>query len=484
MRRGAGRRRGRVESRGAGTRNARRFLALLAVPVVLVTVGGASLATRTASAQSGLFQGFAMQAGQPPTEYQRIAHTGANMVYFDVYWEADSPDANSVHRFSGTKTDAVLIGDIQNARAAGLSVTLMPKVWCNGCQDNWRGFLTPSDPHAFMQSYQEMDTYYADLAQQRGVSLFFLGSEMNNLQQYGDDWRQLATAVRQVFNGPITYQPNWDRVDSVAFWDALDFDSVSAYFPLTTTPSPTVAQLKQAWQSSNVPGWEGQNWFAGIQNLAKATGKSVLIGEVGYRSSTTATAHPWEEAEQQTPDQATQANAYQALLEMFSPQSWWKGVIWWQWRGPDPDANSTDMSPKGKQAEQLLTEWWAEGWRPTPESPTPKDLGGGGGSAPGHVSAAVAHTPNSAARPQTTAGSTSTSGSTTTQQTAPAPVDSGGLVGGDSSSAALGPKSATTGHSSGSRDVLVGVALVGLLGMGGALVNLARIRLRTPGPLV
>jgi hypothetical protein len=330
-----------------------------------------------------------------------------------------------------------------------------------------------------------MVTYYADLAQQRGVSVFFLGSEMNNLQQYGDDWRKMATAVRHVFKGPVTYQPNWDRVDTVSFWDALDFDSVSAYFPLTTTPSPSVAQLKQAWQSSDVPGWQGQNWLAGIQNLAKATGKSVLIGEVGYRSSTTGTAHPWEEAEQQTPDQATQANAYQALLEMFSPQPWWKGVIWWQWRGTDQNAGGSDMSPKAKQAEQMLTEWWADGWRPTPESPTP-NLGAGGGSAPGHVAAAVgARTPNSAARPGTTAGSTSTSGSTTTQQTAvTAPVDSG-LVGGDSSSAALGPRSAThAGSSSGSRDVLVGVALVGLLGMGAALVNLARIRIRTPRPLV
>ena len=151
------------------------------------------------------------------------------------------------------------------------------------------------------------------------------------------------------------------------------------------------------------------------------------------------------------------------------------------------------MSPKGKLAEQFLTKWWAQGWRPSPGSPTPHyDVpggggGGGGGGAPGRSgSVLAAHT--GSVKPQPPGGTSSTAGATsTTPLTAgdPAAVDSSGLVNGDGHSAALGSKSgAHPGGGSGSRDVLVGVALIGLLGMGAGLMNLLRIRIRTPRPLV
>ena len=459
--------------------------------VGVATAGVAAMPVRPARAADDEVRGFAITQANAPKDYRRLVQMGTNTLYLDAHWEADGPNANSVHPYSGTESEATLVGDMQAASAAGLRVALMPKVYCNGCDGGWRGNLNPSDPHAFMQSYTQMVLHYAQLAEQSHAWLMFLGSEMSYLQPYDDDWRQLAAQVRQVFSGLVTYQPNWDRTEQVHFWDALDMVTVSAYFPLTTTERPSVDELKKAWRSCNVPGWTGQDWIAILQRIVNATGKRLLVGEVGYRSSTIAAAHPWDEVDQsQTPDQVTQANAYQALLETFSSEPWFMGVIWWQWRGDDQGAGNTDMSPLGKQAEQLLTMWWAEGWRPTPASPTPVyktpgSSGGPGGSAPGRGgSVLAARTPGSTAA--TKNGATSTSGSTSTAPLTPgdaAAVDSSGLVNGNGHSLALGPKpAARSGRGSGSRTVLVGFALVGLLGMGAGALNLARVRLRTPRP--
>jgi hypothetical protein len=437
-------------------------------------------------------QGFAVFPNQPPTEFARIAATGANTIYLDVYWEASSPEANSVEPYSETTPDATVIADVQKAKADGMRVVLMPKIWCNGCQSGWRGFLNPSEPDTFLRptgspcdngcSYGDMVDHYASVAQQHGVWLLFLGSEMNNLQQYTDDWRAIAASVRKRFDGPITYQPNWDQVSSVGFWDTLDLVTVSAYFPLTPTPEPSVTELMQAWHSSKVDPWQGQNWFGELQSLASSTGKQVLIGEVGYRSGQAAAERPWDEGRDETPDQVTQANAYQAILELFSAQPWWMGVIWWQWRGTDAGAGNSDMSPLGKQAEKLLTLWWAQGWRPSPANESAPT---GQGAAPSRGNVVATRTAGTAPRPSA-ATSTSASSTTTTQTPgAPAALDPAGLVsGGDGTTAALGPKpSVHAPKSSGGRDVLIGVAVLGLLGMGAGLLNLARVRVRTPRPL-
>jgi hypothetical protein len=408
-------------------------------------------------------------------DYDRLARMGTNTLYLDVYYEADSPNANSVHSFSSTVDNATLVADIQKATADGLRVALMPKVWCSGCKYGWRGDLQPTDPDAFMRSYTQMVLKYAQIGQQYGVSLLFLGSEMNHLQPYADDWRMMAATVRGTFRGLITYQPNWDQLDNVSFWDALDLVTVSAYFPLTPTPRPSVAELKQAWNSSAMPGWQGEDWVAKLQNLAGTTGKRVLIGEVGYRSSTTAAQYPWDEWDQATPDQATQANAYQALLETFSAKPWWAGVIWWQWRGGDQDAGSTDMSPKAKQAEQLLTKWWVQGWRPGASS------NGGqpatGAAAGRGASVLAARTPGTQAAP-TTAASTSTAPTQPGAQAAAGP----GLAADSGSSAAIdGPRSvARLARASNERAVALVVAVLTLLAMGALWVSFGLRRLQLP----
>jgi len=481
MRRRAGRGRAGVEPRLVRKVASRPLLALALAAVVLAAIGASPTSPR-AAADGGQVQGVAIDPKSFTTDYARLARMGTNTLYLDIYYEADSPNANSVHPFGSTVDDVTLMTDIKTATGDGLQVFLMPKVWCNGCKYGWRGDLEPSDPHAFMQSYTQMVLKYAQLGQQNGVSLLFLGSEMNHLQAYPGDWRAMATAERGMFHGLITYQPNWDHNQDVSFWDALDLVTVSAYYPLTPTAQPSVAEVKNAWHSSAVPGWKGQNWFAQLQGLANSTGKRVLIGEVGYRSSTTAAEYPWDEWDPATADQTTQANAYQALLETFSPQPWWAGVIWWQWRGTDQDSGSTDMSPKAKQAEEFLTKWWAQGWRPGSGSVGAGGAGGSGSGAAGasgRASVLGARTAGTQGGPGTT-GSTSTSpsGEQPGMQAAAGP----GLASSDGSSAAIdGPRSvANLAKASDKRAFAVVVSLVALLAMGALWVSMGLRRIHLP----
>jgi len=459
-----------------------------AVAAIICTAGAASRAPQSAHADStSTVQGVAVGEGDAATSYDRLIRMGTNTLYLMVFWEADGPDATDVHKYDGTAPDATILTNIQQATARGLRVVFMPMIYCNGCDGGWRGNLNPSDPDLFMQNYtQHMLLYYAQLVRQSGVWLFSLGSEMNYLQPYADDWRQAATEVRRDFTGLVTYQPNWDHVDRVDFWDALDIVTVSAYFPLTSKPSPSVDDLKRAWRSSNVPGWKGQNWVGVLQRIVDQTGKRLLISEVGYRSTTVGAEYPYDEANPtQTSDQLTQANAYQALLETFSAQPWFMGVIWWEWRGDDSGADNGDMSPRGKLAEQFLTQWWVNGWRPSPGSPTPHyDFTGGGdgpGDGPGGGSSVLAAQKRAlSARPA--GGTTPTAGATTTTPLTPGDPAAAAVNDGGFSAAAAGPRSvAHLASGSDSRSAPVAVALFGLFGVAFASVSVGLRRARLPG---
>jgi len=61
-----------------------------------------------------------------------------------------------------------------------------------------------------------------------------LGALNRRRARYERNWRDVAAAVRTVYPGPISYAANFDQVDEVGFWDALDAIGVNAYFPLST----------------------------------------------------------------------------------------------------------------------------------------------------------------------------------------------------------------------------------------------------------
>jgi len=304
--------------------------------------------------------------GQPlalqSADFSRLRRLGATHVGIDVWWDVDSKTANAVHAGAITAGDQELAAAIDAARAVGLSVIFTPKIWCPLCQPvngyTWRGRLTPSNPAQFFASYRAMVNRYADLARAHGVTIFFIGSEMTELQHDTGEWRTVAREARARFPGKIAYEVNWDVFDQVEFWDSVDIAGLSAYFPLSDAAEPSVADLKAAWHDSAAANWLHHDWFANVADLHRLSHKPVLFGELGYPSAQYGASAPYGEDPTKLADGQVQKNAYQAALETFEPQSWWMGVIWWEWfvSGGGPTDNS--YSPRDKPAEKFLTAWY------------------------------------------------------------------------------------------------------------------------------
>ena len=47
-----------------------------------------------------------------------------------------------------------------------------------------------------------------------------------------DAMRHLVAEVRAIYGGKLVYAANWDEIDRVRFWDALDYVGVQLYAPL------------------------------------------------------------------------------------------------------------------------------------------------------------------------------------------------------------------------------------------------------------
>lgn len=219
---------------------------------------------------------------------------------------------------------------------------------------------------AWFVSYAAFVLPLAKLAAEEGVSMFEIASELDvALTTRGPQWRALIAAVRAAgFAGPLYVAANPSTIHNIDFWDALDAVGVDAYYDLGETlplgVAPTVAALVAAWAPI----------AADLRALsAKLGGLPILFTEVGYQSRPSCHARPWgtvvhdpldDSAWLEDHDMACQANAYEALLRVFSPEPWWGGVFLWLWHA-DASAGGTgdsDFTPHGKPAEAVLRKWF------------------------------------------------------------------------------------------------------------------------------
>lgn len=284
-----------------------------------------------------------------PSSFAQLAADGVNTVSFDVWWAVPSAGSNDIAPLAGaTISDSALETLTQDAEAAGLAVTLTPKFFVGNYQ-GWRGGYDPPDPATFFANYTQMVDHYAAMAQATGMSMFFVGSEMDHTLGYVSRWRSLISSVRSHYQGQLSYANNWDSVDKVQFWDALDLITLSAYYPVSNAEYPTEAELQAGWTDYKEPGSTvGNNWVGLLASVAQRWHKPLLFGEAGYMASTYTGKSPCCPSVY-TYDAGLQAAAYQALLSSFQGQPWWAGVSWWAWND-DP----YDRSPGGKPAEQLI----------------------------------------------------------------------------------------------------------------------------------
>jgi hypothetical protein len=207
---------------------------------------------------------------------------------------------------------------------------------------------------SWFANYERFILHYAALAERENVALFCIGVELTRTTiEREADWRRVIERVRERYSGPIVYAANWwGEYDRIAFWDALDYIGVNAFFPLSDHANPSMAVLR-----ANAEAVAEQ--IAAVQRLAN---KPVILTEVGFKSINGTSVRPWEWPRRIEPavNLGEQYRCYEAILEAFWKQPWFYGMYWWKWdsdldRGGSGDG---DFTPRRKPAEQILSEWY------------------------------------------------------------------------------------------------------------------------------
>jgi hypothetical protein len=342
---------------------------IAALVVVALSGRGGARADGTGGRVAGaaLTNLSAVDASQAAAAFARLSADGLNTVALNVWWEDDSPTADSVHPDPGTVDDPTLSTQISLAWAAGLHVIVVPLFYCAGCEGGSRAVVHPSNLAAFFASYRAFVYRYAALAQAGGASTLYVGSELSSLEGATNEWRSLIAGARKLFQGQIAYEENWDVLGNARFLNDVDVIGISAYFPLDPAASPSLARLLADWHSSSMPGWQRRDWVAAVARLAGIYRKPIEFGEVGYMSGDHAAARPYLDW-YDNPNPALQADLYQALLETFGGYQWWAGAVWWDYELEPDSLAANGRTFADKPAETVLELWYAGGVRPS--SPT------------------------------------------------------------------------------------------------------------------
>lgn len=232
----------------------------------------------------------------------------------------------------------------------GFKIMLKPQIWI------WRGVFTgtismPSDKEwiTFEKNYENYILEFAKLAEEHKVALFCIGTELEIfVKERPEFWNSLINKIKKVYSGKLTYAENWDCFNQVPFLHKLDYIGIDAYFPLSSSKTPTKQELITAWQP----------YKKLIKAVSDSLKKPILFTEYGYRSVDYTAKKPWDFSRENNQVNATaQVNALSALYDVFWSETWFAGGFLWKWfdgyRTINPTKDSR-FTPQNKPAEDLI----------------------------------------------------------------------------------------------------------------------------------
>jgi hypothetical protein len=283
----------------------------------------------------------------------RLGANAVSLMPFAFQRGPDRPELRFLNRGPASETDIGLIHAARAARARAIRVLWKPHVWVAGA--SWTGEIamkSEADWTAWWHSYRRYVLHHALLARWAGADLFCVGVELSKTTGREAEWRDLIAAVRLFYPGPVTYAANWyGDLETVRFWDRLDYVGVDAYFPLAEKPGAGKAELEQ-----------GARRVA--ERLARASrrfGKPLLLTEVGFAAKKEAWMEPHVEGGQYSEED--QATAYEALLAALDHQRWLAGAfVWKAFSAPGAAGRlETDFRFQGRKAEEVIHRYYKGG---------------------------------------------------------------------------------------------------------------------------
>lgn len=298
---------------------------------------------------------------------------GTDTVALNVWWYQDEVDSNTMYSDPNrSATIASVEHAIDDIQGLGMKVFLKPML---DVQDGtWRANILPTDANTWFSNYTNFIGMFADLAQAKGVELFSVGTELNRMEapENTQRWIDLVADVRSRYDGAVTYAANWNDgsigggYDILPWWNQVDYVGIDAYFPVTGSTNPSLAQMQAAWEAraDQIDTWRQ------TQGLGD---KHVIFTEAGLPSYDGANVTPFALlADSPNPsapaDELEQANGYEALLSVMSQRDWWDGAFWWNWETNPNTGSTTSFTPQSKLAQDVLAEYYGGELPPFPTS--------------------------------------------------------------------------------------------------------------------
>jgi hypothetical protein len=290
------------------------------------------------------------------------------------FYSTDGTFPNPTKYITATLATAEVQDIIRKAKAAGIKVMLKPHIDpidFGMTPGSGRGCLQPqgSDWDAWFASYQKFINFYADLASAENVDMFCVGCELDDVAMPGNSgvtadatarWKNVIASVKTHYSGPLTYSESVGNDGTGAariyFWDALDYIGFEPYFGVTSSESPTLAELKAGFDSK---------FDAYAKPLYDTYGKPIILTEANCYSYHGVNKTPIDSAGSAAVDHQAQADYYEALHQSLETRDWIKGVFWWGWfldttiKGKDLSADKNDPFAR-KIAGQVMRKWYGK----------------------------------------------------------------------------------------------------------------------------
>ncbi|QDU68313.1 glycoside hydrolase family 113 [Engelhardtia mirabilis] len=256
---------------------------------------------------------------------------------------------------------------LREARDRGIGLLIKPHLAYWGSPFAWRGeidFEPGPTRERFWTTYSEWIRTLARTCSD--ADGFVVGTELGLMEVDEERWRELIDEVRALTDAPLTYAANWDRFESLGFWDALDAVGVQAYFPLagTNLPEPAAAELTAAWEP----------WIAKLRAVHERTGKPVVLTELGYPRSLVAAVEPWASGATRGPGEA-RACALQerclgvALARLGPERDWLRGAFLWKcFPGQGGWAHDGDFAIERPELRAVVQAEWGRRTPPFPRA--------------------------------------------------------------------------------------------------------------------
>jgi len=283
--------------------------------------------------------------------------TGARWVEMTINFTQDYYDSSTIQVSHRTPTPTSLQQGIEAAHRLGKKVFIAPVISLlhnSFANEKWSGDITCSTQtacDAWFANYFQVYKPYLEVAQQTGAEQVAIGTELQTLEILHDHyWDSYIDNVASVYTGRLTYDMNFSSIlahsNALPTWlsyPKLSALGVSAYFSLASSPkSVPLSQIPSLW---------AQDVRAPLDAVAQATGKPIIISELGYRNDADALYLPFVTTPFGAPDPALQAAAFDAALQNIIADPNITGVFVWAWSIPV-------YAPNNLPAAKTLRQWY------------------------------------------------------------------------------------------------------------------------------